>query len=455
MKKKHSHHRSQPADSGNTALSFISGMGLGAGVMYVLDPDRGNRRRAMAQQKLFRLAHLTGDAVDKGVRDLEHRAEGLFAEAASLVRHERVPDDVLELRVRSKLGRLACHPGSIEAHAHQGRIVLAGPVLRGEAMHIARAIRHLHGVRGVDARLEEHDSSENFPGLQGGGERPGDKPELFQENWAPGTRLVMGGLGMALLARAIRDPGFLNTVAGLLGLGLLTRSARRTRVLDTLMDAVKPAPGPRAGRRQQRTSVAAVPDEARRDVVGRSGIYPATGPFPPGSAEVRLAGSLGQGERGAAGYYDHGSSEMTYTGDTVLGALSGNESGPRTSVDLLALLQPGDIPRERWLNFFNDLDKALNGVLVTVELREGGQSSVLQRDMPIDGFGADVKARELIIDIGVGQTRDDLVIHTVSANRVTVRDGGDRRLLEIEADDGRVITVSFRNADLAPKRVVA
>jgi len=452
MKKNQRLHRSRPAQapgSGGAVLLFISGLGMGAGIMYALDPDRGTRRRAMAHQKLFRLGHLIGNAVDKGVRDLEHRAEGLFAEAMSLVRRERIPDDILELRVRTKLGRIASHPGSIEVHADDGHLILTGPVLRGEAEHIAHCIRHLRGVHGVDVRL--HDFSENMPGLQGGRERPGDKPELLQENWAPGTRLVMGSLGMALLTRAIRKPGFLNTVAGLLGLGLLARSARNTRVVDTLVDAVKPAPGPRAARRPPRSTASEVPAEARRDVVGHSGIYPATGPFPPGPAEVRVAGSLGGGNY----YEDHGSSEMTYTGDTVLGALTGSEAGPRTRVDLMALLQSGEIPRERWLTFFNDLDKGLNAERVTVELREGDQTRVVQRDMPISGFGADVRPRELIIDIGVGLTKDDMVIHTISARRVLVRDAGERRLLEIESNDGRVVVVSFRNSDLAPTRVVA
>lgn len=279
---------SQPMHSGSRILPFISGLGLGAGLMYVLDPERGEHRRQMAQQRLFRLFGLAGDAMDKGIRDVAGAVKGTF------------------------------------------------------------------------------------------------------------TR--------------------------------------------------EPRPGPS----QSRASTTEVSGEGRRDIVGQSGVYPATGPFPPGPAEVRVAGSFGGGS-----YEEHGYSEMTYTGDTVLGALSGEEEGPRTSLDLLELMQPGEIPRERWLSFFNTLDKGLNGEPVTVEVRQGGHSYVVQRDVPIDGLGADVKARELIIDIGVGQTKDDLVIHSISAKNVTVRDGGDSRLLEVEANDGRVVIVSFRKADLAPKRVVA
>jgi hypothetical protein len=427
-------------------------MGLGAGLMYVLDPDRGHRRRAMARQKLSRIVHLSGDAVDKGIRDLRHRAGGLVAETVRIVRRERISDDVLEQRVRSKLGRVACHPSSVGVIASGGRVILDGPVLRNEAEHIARAVRHVRGVRGVESRLEEHDVSENVPGLQGGCERSGDTPELLQENWAPGTRLVMGGLGLALMVRALRKPGFLNTVAGVLGLGLVARSGRHSRVVDTLIETLRPMLGPRSGQHEQRAQTSGVSSEARRDVVGHTGVYPATGPFPPGPAEVRVAGSFGGGNY----YEDHGTSEMTYTGDTVLGALSGEpEVGPRARLDLLQLLQPGEIPRERWLDFFNTLDRGLGGEPVTVELREGDKSQVAQRDVPIDGFGADVKARELMVNVSVGQTKDDLVVHNISAKRVIVRDTGDRRSLEIEANDGRVVAVSFRKQDLQPKRVVA
>jgi hypothetical protein len=37
----------------------------------------------------------------------------------------------------------------------------------------------------------------------------------------------------------------------------------------------------------------------RKDEVGRSGIYPMSGPHPAGNAEIRGQASWGQGERGA------------------------------------------------------------------------------------------------------------------------------------------------------------
>lgn len=46
------------------------------------------------------------------------------------------------------------------------------------------------------------------------------------------------------------------------------------------------------------------------DKVGRSGVYPMSGPHPRGNAPVVWPGSWGQGKRGPAGYEDHGESEL-------------------------------------------------------------------------------------------------------------------------------------------------
>lgn len=48
----------------------------------------------------------------------------------------------------------------------------------------------------------------------------------------------------------------------------------------------------------------------RVDEVGRSGVYPASGPLPDQNAPVQGEASWGQGERGAAGFEDSGRSEL-------------------------------------------------------------------------------------------------------------------------------------------------
>ncbi len=59
----------------------------------------------------------------------------------------------------------------------------------------------------------------------------------------------------------------------------------------------------------------------RRDEVGRSGIWPASGPLPPGKdVPIVDQGELGRGARGAAGHEDRGTSEtMIFRTDPVCG----------------------------------------------------------------------------------------------------------------------------------------
>ena len=214
-------------------------------------------------------------------------------------------------------------------------------------------------------------------------------------------------------------------------------------IMYAFMRSIRPADERRTEARKLAQS-----GSGRRDCIGGSGLYSATGPFPPGEAEVVPAGQLGGGS-----YEEHGTSSFTTNVGTASVAEVGGPAAPTSG--RLSLLQEGEIPRERWLTFFSQLDKEIRHERVTIELRQNGETRVAQRDMPIDGFGADVRARELIINVGVGSTRDDLVIHTISAQRVQVRSEGDSRVLEIEGPGGRVVAVRFRREDLQPKRVVA
>jgi hypothetical protein len=53
--------------------------------MYVLDPERGKRRRAMARDKAVAMANQTGRAFAKTSRDLNNRAKGVAADVRSAV----------------------------------------------------------------------------------------------------------------------------------------------------------------------------------------------------------------------------------------------------------------------------------------------------------------------------------------------------------------------------------
>src|SRR5688572_8824790 len=122
-------------------MRFVSGMAIGAGLVYLLDPQRGRGRRAVVRDKARHYVREGKDLLETGIEDLENRAQGL----------------------------------------------------RARARHPFR--RH---------------------------KNPGQKPELLQENWSPGTRLVMGAAGLGLAIFGMARSGLLSTLAGA---GLFARAA--------------------------------------------------------------------------------------------------------------------------------------------------------------------------------------------------------------------------------------
>jgi len=61
----------------NQACAFLAGVGAGAGLMYILDPDMGRRRRALARDQAAHLAHEAQDAAEVVARDKTNRAKWL------------------------------------------------------------------------------------------------------------------------------------------------------------------------------------------------------------------------------------------------------------------------------------------------------------------------------------------------------------------------------------------
>ena len=70
----------------NKGLTLIGGVGLGAALMYVLDPDKGRRRRVLMRNQATHSIHKTMDALDTTARDLRNRLRGLGAGTSALGR---------------------------------------------------------------------------------------------------------------------------------------------------------------------------------------------------------------------------------------------------------------------------------------------------------------------------------------------------------------------------------
>lgn len=212
--------RSQAA---SLLVAMLGGAAIGVGLMYLLDPDRGAQRRAWTRDRLVRWRHRIADTAEATSRDVAHRAHGVVARTRTWFRDESVPDDTLVERVRAEMGRKVSHPRAITVEAHDGLVVLGGPVFAGEVERLLHAVERVRGVRDVENRLEVHATATNVPSLQGA-EPLGRSAGFWQRSWPPATRLVVGTSGAALVLAGLPRRSSGGYWAGIAGAALLLRA---------------------------------------------------------------------------------------------------------------------------------------------------------------------------------------------------------------------------------------
>jgi hypothetical protein len=212
----------------NKGLTFGAGLGLGTGIMFLLDPDRGRRRRALVRDKVVWAGRKTAEGMKVTAHDLRNRTQGIITGIESLVSSEPPEDSVLIERVRSKLGRTVSHPRALEVTAQNGVVWVKGPILAKEVDELLTTVKHIPGVNDVVNDLEVHEEADNHPALQGGRKRRGDRFEFMQENWSPAARFVAGAAGASLAVYGGTRRDALGAGLGAAGLLLLTRGITNT-----------------------------------------------------------------------------------------------------------------------------------------------------------------------------------------------------------------------------------
>ncbi|MGQ0763715.1 MAG: hypothetical protein ACT4OT_17105 [Acidobacteriota bacterium] len=68
----------------NKKIALIGGLGLGAALMYLFDPDRGRGRRELIREKAEGAANKAGEYAENMSRDLRNRAHEVVAEAKAI-----------------------------------------------------------------------------------------------------------------------------------------------------------------------------------------------------------------------------------------------------------------------------------------------------------------------------------------------------------------------------------
>ncbi len=200
------------------------GAGLGAGLMYLLDPQGGRGRRAVARDKTVSALKQGGEKAAKTSRHFGNKTRGLAAQASSKLRKSDLADNLADNledlknggqalldKVQRKVRRAVSHPSAIDAILEEGRVILHGLVLASELAGLLAAIQAVEGVTEVQNHLEIHESAQDLAAFRDG------------KGWvAPATRVLTGTTGSALVAFAgLKRRDRLGVALGAVGLGLL------------------------------------------------------------------------------------------------------------------------------------------------------------------------------------------------------------------------------------------
>jgi uncharacterized membrane protein len=197
----------------SSALSMAAlAAGIGAAAMYLTDPARGRRRRALIRDQASHWARTLSEGMQRAARDTGARAKGAVAEARARMTEGPVDDHRLMARVRSALGRAVSNPGAIQVQAYDGVVTLTGVVLAGEVGRLMARVSGVRGVRSVDNQLSVREEVGATPGLQGARDRGiGGGGQGFVLPMGTGA----AGLGLVALGLARRGPlGLASVVAG-------------------------------------------------------------------------------------------------------------------------------------------------------------------------------------------------------------------------------------------------
>lgn len=209
----------------NKPLTLLGAFGVGAGFMYLIDPDRGRRRRALLQDQVLHLAKTAKRDLGKQSRDLQNRTKGLVAASENYFSRERLSDAQLEAGIRTRLGRVSSHPHAIRTEVVDGKVRLSGQILSGEVDLLVRRVCKMRGVKEIDNQLEIHDSGDNIPALQMNrrtNKNAGEAHSWRNPKLSPATRLLSTTAGVGCMVFAAKRRGLVGLAAGIAGAELLS-----------------------------------------------------------------------------------------------------------------------------------------------------------------------------------------------------------------------------------------
>lgn len=207
---------------------MLNGIVLGSMLMYVFDPDQGRQRRSRFRDAAGAVGRDLRNQMRIARRDLRNRVRGAVDRVlGSPVEH--VPDEVLEQRLRARLGHSVRNSGVLDVDVEGGQVVLRGPIVARNIAPLLRDLRRIPGVRRIDHELEVlHDwdgTDGTWPQHRVARIEDTDRAQQL----TPAARLLVGSAGTYLLLCGARRQGIAGAGLGALGVLALARVAADRR----------------------------------------------------------------------------------------------------------------------------------------------------------------------------------------------------------------------------------
>lgn len=199
--------------------TILEGIVLGAGLMYILDPESGRRRQSMAKDQLQRQLKHKQEALNVMQKDFMNRSRGLATQIRSArTRGDVASDEIVQARIRSAVGRICSHPRAIHCEVHNGEVILAGMVLPQERERVVECAQRTKGVHLVTDNLDLVEDPSHVPSMQG-------QTTIAQSSMMnPAMGLVMLSVGGLLTSYGLLRRGLVGSLCTVAGLGMAAKA---------------------------------------------------------------------------------------------------------------------------------------------------------------------------------------------------------------------------------------
>ena len=154
------HEEESHLPSTGATVSAVAALAAGVGLMYLLDPNDGARRRNTLLGKVTRCLNETGDFARRTGRHLANRSRGMAHDTRSMFQRggEPADDRTVAERIRARLGHLQQSNADVNVAVIDGRATLTGRCAPDDVEALISTVQSTPGVASIVNLLEVQSS---------------------------------------------------------------------------------------------------------------------------------------------------------------------------------------------------------------------------------------------------------------------------------------------------------